>query len=647
MISAGVVWPASGVRESAAALARRSGFADSFETEPIIAAFPDVPRRLRIGAPVIVRVPDGLLAIRRVGRYHMTVITPDDRRCRLSTSAVLEAAATVESAVATEVDEVLDLAGLRSGRNRRFARTALLDACLVDHRVDAGWAVRPLATAPWRQLVRSASVGRWITVLVLAQLATYALFLAAFSVVGGAAARGDLRPSTVTAGLFILFAAVPLRMLGTWSAGAIAMTVGCLFKRRLQAGIVAVDPDEMRQHGAGYFLALILEAEAVEALALTGGYTGLIAVVELIAAVVALGAGVRAPALIGLLALWILLAVVLARKHFRRRLVWTDARATLTGTLVEQMAGHRTRVAQEGASLYDTSADETMIDEYDHLAIAMDAPARWLRGGLVRGWVVAGLAAAVVGTDGIDPALMAASIGGVLLAFHALDGLVTSATSLTDATIAWRRVSFIMRPRLAPTPPDPTDVDVCGVDVCGVDFEYGQRSILRNVNLTIEAGDRVLIEGPSGAGKSTLAALIGGLRQPSTGTITGTGGVGVVPQFHENHILSASLAFNLLLGRQWPPSDDDLVEAWQVCEELGLGDLLARMPAGIEQPVGECGWQLSHGERSRIFVARALLQRAPVIVLDESFAALDPAALRQTVQTVLRRTRTMIAIAHE
>ncbi len=102
-----------------------------------------------------------------------------------------------------------------------------------------------------------------------------------------------------------------------------------------------------------------------------------------------------------------------------------------------------------------------------------------------------------------------------------------------------------------------------------------------------------------------------------------------------------------VIARSWPPTDDDLIEARQVCDELGLGPLLARMPAGLEQPVGECGWQLSHGERSRVFVARALLQRTEVIVLDESFAALDPEALRTTLDTVLRRIPTVVAIAHE
>jgi len=71
-----------------------------------------------------------------------------------------------------------------------------------------------------------------------------------------------------------------------------------------------------------------------------------------------------------------------------------------------------------------------------------------------------------------------------------------------------------------------------------------------------------------------------------------------------------------------------------LCRELGLGDLLERMPAGLLQMVGETGWQLSHGERSRLYIARALLQGADMIILDESFGALDPETLRRALRYV-------------
>ena len=70
------------------------------------------------------------------------------------------------------------------------------------------------------------------------------------------------------------------------------------------------------------------------------------------------------------------------------------------------------------------------------------------------------------------------------------------------------------------------------------------------------------------------------------------------------------------------------------------------MPARLLQIVGDTGWRLSHGEQSRLYIARALLQGANVIVLDESFASLDPETLRQALRCVLVRATTLLVVAH-
>jgi ATP-binding cassette subfamily B protein len=92
--------------------------------------------------------------------------------------------------------------------------------------------------------------------------------------------------------------------------------------------------------------------------------------------------------------------------------------------------------------------------------------------------------------------------------------------------------------------------------------------------LRVLAGDRILLEGPSGGGKSTLGAVLTGLRNPDSGLlllggldrqVLGRTGwrqrVVSAPQFHENHVFTATFAFNLLMGRQWPPPEADLREA--------------------------------------------------------------------------------------
>jgi len=74
--------------------------------------------------------------------------------------------------------------------------------------------------------------------------------------------------------------------------------------------------------------------------------------------------------------------------------------------------------------------------------------------------------------------------------------------------------------------------------------------------------------------------------------------------------------------------------------------VIKRMPSGPMQMVGETGWQLSHGEKSRLYMARALLQNADVVILDESFAALDPETLQLAMQCALKRATTLLLIAH-
>ncbi|WP_394840486.1 ATP-binding cassette domain-containing protein [Pendulispora rubella] len=111
-------------------------------------------------------------------------------------------------------------------------------------------------------------------------------------------------------------------------------------------------------------------------------------------------------------------------------------------------------------------------------------------------------------------------------------------------------------------------------------------------------------------------------------------------------ILSDTFAFNVLIGRRWPSREEDLREAATICRELGLGPLLDRMPGGLMQRVGETGWRLSHGERSRVYLARALLQGAELVILDESFASLDPETQKQALECAMKRAPTLMVIAH-
>jgi ATP-binding cassette subfamily B protein len=183
--------------------------------------------------------------------------------------------------------------------------------------------------------------------------------------------------------------------------------------------------------------------------------------------------------------------------------------------------------------------------------------------------------------------------------------------------------------------------------------------VLQNCSLQIAHGDRILLEGPSGGGKSTLVSLLTGLRAPDAGVLLlrgldhatfGVSGwrrrVAAAPQFHENHVLSGSFAYNLLLGREWPVSLESREEARSICQELGLDELIAKMPSGLDEMVGDTGWQLSHGEKSRLYIARTLLQGAELVILDESFASLDPETMGVVVRCVLERAPAVLVVSH-
>jgi ATP-binding cassette, subfamily B, bacterial len=292
------------------------------------------------------------------------------------------------------------------------------------------------------------------------------------------------------------------------------------------------------------------------------------------------------------------------------------------------------------------------------------------------GWLIVGLLGLtrvfVSGAGG--PAALAVSLGGMLLAARALGKLALSLSYVMGAAIAWKQIALFFHAGARPEGSGPP-VFALTLDSHSHEAERGQpileardlifryhgrgEPVLRACSLQISVGDRLLLAGPSGGGKSTLAALLMGLRLPQSGLLLlqgldwhtlGAEGwrrrVVGVPQFHENHVFTDTFAFNLLLGRRWPAQPEDLQQAEAVCRALGLGDLLDRMPAGLQQMVGETGWQLSHGERSRLYMARALLQNAGLVVLDESFAALDPETFQRSLRCVLDRVSTLLVIAH-
>lgn len=348
----------------------------------------------------------------------------------------------------------------------------------------------------------------------------------------------------------------------------------------------------------------------------------------------------------------------------------------MTHDLVERMVGHRTRMAQEKPERWHDGEDQA-VDAYLTQAAQMDRTAVALTAITSRGWLFLGLVAMAPGfvSATATPTGLAVGLGGILMAQRALNKLSGALVNISTAAIAWQKVAPLFHAAArrretgtlsaavlsAQKAKDPADQDEPLIEGEDLEFCYPSRPkpVLSECRFHVKRGQRLLLEGPSGGGKSTLASLLVGLRQPTSGLLLLNGldhqtiglegwrkHVVAAPQFHENHVFTETFAFNLLMGRRWPAAPGDLQEADELCRELGLGELLDRMPAGLLQMVGETGWQLSHGERSRLFLARAMLQDADFVVLDESFAALDPENLHRALKCVLKRAPTLLVIAH-
>ncbi len=645
-----------------AAAAARLGL----EVDRVECGYADLESRLRSAGPALLRLVDGsYAALLENGR----LLGPDLSVRRVSLAA-LTAALVQQSEGEQSAADVLGKEARLSPRRSRRVRAAILREGLRDTRVGPIWTVRtPPGTGAW-SVARRAGLPRTIVLLMAAHAAESVLWIGSWWLVGKGALEGRFDPGWLLAWALLLLTMVPLRAATGWLQGVAALTGGGLLKERLLVGALRLEPDEVRKEGAGHLLGRVIESEALESLALSGGFHSLIAAVELVvaAAVLLQGAGGVAQAL--LLAIWGGFAAALARRYYQANLNWTNERLEMTHDLVERMAGHRTRVAQESRAQWHDREDEA-LNRFLMAGRTMDNREAWLVALIPRGWLIVGLLAlapAFVNRSG-SPAELAIGIGGMLLGWRALKGLTIGVWNLAGAAIAWRLVKPLFaaasRPQAAGAPEHVVSTAHAGnnlVEAQDISFRYEGRSeaVLRGCSIRLAAGDRLVLEGPSGCGKSTFGSLLSGLREPDSGLLLAGGldrrtlgadgwrrAVACAPQFHENHVICGPFAFNLLMGRRGALGQEQVDEAEEICRELGLGDLLERMPGGMMQMVGETGWQLSHGERSRLFMARALLQQSDTIVLDESFAALDPENLRLALRCVVKRARAVLVVAHQ
>jgi len=678
---ASCLWPLDRRDELTARLAAAAGIATLGPAERFELSYADVVPalgpRARAAAPAVLRAGAGagvLLAVVDItsdggGRPRLIATTGDVVACDAAElSTYLRAP--LETEARAGIEATVAAAGIDSAR-RPAITDALLRAALGGERAAEGTRLAPARRSMWAAL-RAAGVARGMAVAIGGYVAQLALVATLWGIVGARAVAADAHAgggsSSIAVIACVIAALVATRLLASWTAGRLAIDGGKVLRERLMHGLLSLDTESIRAEGIGQLLGRVVETEALESLALGGGLTAAAGAFELVTGAVIVALGVAAGLQLALLAVWVGVAALLATGVQRALARWSAGRIALTHDLVERMVGQRTLVAQQAPALRHREEDAALGD-YGRTGRTLDRAVALLAIVVPRGWLVAAVLALApsFAQAATRPGALATSLGGTLLIYGALRKLAQAFPALGAARIAWRQVApmFAASAGAAPTAqPPPGAVNPAGAPLIAardVSFRYPGRAaaVLSNCSLDIRHGDRVLLEGPSGGGKSTLGALLSGLRIPDAGSLAlrgvdqtalglprWRGHVGAAPQFHENHVFLHSLSFNLLLGRAWPPRREDIVEAEAVLRELDLGPLLARMPSGLEQLVGEGGWQLSHGERSRLYIARSLLQPLDVRVLDESFAALDPETLERALACVLARSPTLVVIAH-
>jgi ATP-binding cassette subfamily B protein len=206
------------------------------------------------------------------------------------------------------------------------------------------------------------------------------------------------------------------------------------------------------------------------------------------------------------------------------------------------------------------------------------------------------------------------------------------------------------------TPVEPDQVEG-SIKIDGLTFAYdgNDAQVLKNVSMSIAAGQTVALVGESGAGKSTIAALIPRFYEASEGTISIDDvnvldlrqqflreQVGIVQQ--SPFLFDTTIRDNILFGNS-AATEEDLIAA---ARQANILDFIESLPEGFDSPVGEHGVKLSGGQKQRISIARVFLKNPPILIFDEATSALDTES-EQLIQDAMERLckdRTTIIIAH-
>jgi len=271
---------------------------------------------------------------------------------------------------------------------------------------------------------------------------------------------------------------------------------------------------------------------------------------------------------------------------------------------------------------------------------------------------IAGTLGWAASTRAVEPEALVSFLGAIILLYQPAKDLGRVSQFAITAGVALERLEAVLNlPRRVPQPQGLPELPPLreAITLEALTFGWDERRALEGASFSLRAGQVTALVGASGSGKSTLTALLLRFEQAHSGRYL-IDGVDVAErsvesvrrQFalvtQEPLLFSTSVRENLLVGRH----DATPAELEQACRTAQAWDFIVALPQGLETPIGERGVTLSGGQKQRLALARALVSRAPVLVLDEATSNLDPESERE-VQAALERVlpgHTALVIAH-